>query len=118
MLDKVLHKDKKKSWLGTAKELENQICCIALAQEAAANYDGGHGVGGTGKGGSVVYYVSSMESTVSAIEISAIGAKAVARLVGQRLGLFESSKSADVGEELKGGLTQKLIAKLKMYFVT
>ncbi len=63
-------------------------------------YDGGHGVGGFDEQGSILYYVNSMESAVSAIEISAIGAKAVAKLVGQRLGLFQTSKNDHVGEEL------------------
>lgn len=63
-------------------------------------YDGGHGVGGLNEEGSALYYVNSMESAVSAIEISAIGAKAVAKLVGQRLGLFQTSKENHSGEEL------------------
>ncbi len=38
-----------------------------------------------------IYYTNSMESTVAAIEISAIGAKAVAKLVSKRLGLISIS---------------------------
>ena len=38
--------------------------------------------------GAALYYVNSIESSVAAIEISAIGAKSVAKLVARRLGLI------------------------------
>jgi hypothetical protein len=61
-------------------------------------YDGSHGVGGEADS-SALYYTNTMESAVAAIEISAIGAKAVAKLVALRLGLI--SVTHDVkGDEL------------------
>ena len=39
--------------------------------------------------GAALYYVNAIESSVAAIEISAIGAKSVAKLVARRLGLVE-----------------------------
>merc|ERR1712038_1652043 len=54
-------------------------------------YDGSHGAGHFNKKGSILYYTNSMESAVSAIEISAIGAKAAARLAAQRLEMLQTS---------------------------
>ena len=51
-------------------------------------YDGGHDVGGDGDNSHALYYVSAMESAVSAIEISAIGAKSIAKHLAVRLGLI------------------------------
>jgi len=50
-------------------------------------------------GSSALYYVNSMEAAVSAIEISAIGAKAVAKLVAFRLKLLSPIENI-VGDEL------------------
>ena len=63
-------------------------------------YDGGHGVGSFDENGSALYYVNSMESAVSAIEISAIGALAVSKLVAQRLNLVQPIDDSASGEEL------------------
>ena len=77
-------------------------------------YDAEHGIGGGGAGegegmgkdggrGNVIapalYYVNAMEAAVSAIEISAIGAGAVAKLVAKRLGLVEPEIGGQ-GDEL------------------
>lgn len=62
-------------------------------------YDGGHGENSFDHEGSALYYVNSMESAVSAIEISAIGAKAVAKLVARRLKLLQPFYDVK-GEEL------------------
>lgn len=62
-------------------------------------YDGGHGESSFDDEGPALYYVNSMESAVSAIEISAIGAKAVSKLVARRLQLIQPI-SDDRGEEL------------------
>ena len=53
-------------------------------------YDGGNGVSGLDDEGSALYYINSMESAVSAIEISAIGALAVSKLIARRLGLLQA----------------------------
>jgi len=47
-----------------------------------------------------LYYINSVEPTVACIELSAIGAKSVAKLVAQRLGLVASSPSREANEEL------------------
>jgi prenylcysteine oxidase/farnesylcysteine lyase len=44
--------------------------------------------------GAALYYVNAIESAVAAIEISAIGAKSVAKLVARRLGLVSPVQSA------------------------
>ncbi len=62
-------------------------------------YDGGHGESIFDDEGSALYYVNSMESAVSAIEISAIGAKAVAKLVARKMKLMEPFYDVQ-GEEL------------------
>ena len=52
-------------------------------------YDGAHGLHGHTKSGAL-YYTNTMEQTaLSCMEISAIGAKAVAKLVAERVGLLE-----------------------------
>merc|ERR1719330_720594 len=63
-------------------------------------YDGGHGVGGLNEEGSALYYVNSMESAVSAIEISAIGAKAVAKLIAKRMNLVQPNHGDVHAEQL------------------
>ena len=63
-------------------------------------YDGGHAVSSFDEDGSALYYVNSMESAVSAIEISAIGALAVSKLVAQRLNLVQPIDNGGSGEEL------------------
>jgi len=50
-------------------------------------YSGSDGFGGEADK-SALFYTNTMESAVAAIEISAIGAKAVAKLVAERLGLI------------------------------
>jgi len=61
-------------------------------------YDGGHGSSSFTKG-AALYYTNAMESSVSAIEISAIGSKFVSKLIAQRFGLIEAT--ADIsGDEL------------------
>jgi hypothetical protein len=57
-------------------------------------YDGAENLKGRNVGtltlpdGPELYYVNGMEAAVAAIEISAIGAKAVTKLVSQRLGFL------------------------------
>jgi len=71
-------------------------------------YDGEHGLGGGGGDGEgedsgaapALYYVNAMEASVSAIEISAIGAKAVSKLVARRLGLIIPEIIDEKGEDL------------------
>mmetsp|Transcript_4175 Transcript_4175/g.6181 ORF Transcript_4175/g.6181 Transcript_4175/m.6181 type:complete len:565 (-) Transcript_4175:1695-3389(-) len=52
--------------------------------------------------GSALYYINGIEAAVSSIEISAIGAKSVAKLVSKRLGFFEMEpeRSDEIKEEL------------------
>jgi len=56
-------------------------------------YDGGHGTSS-----STLYYTNAMESSVSAIEISAIGSKFVSKLIAQRFGLIETTSTASEEE--------------------
>jgi len=75
-------------------------------------YDGEHGLGGgegddRGNDGDrdrgaapALYYVNAMEASVSAIEISAIGAKAVSKLVARRLGIITPEIIDEKGEDL------------------
>lgn len=58
-------------------------------------YSGSDGFGGEADK-SALFYTNTMESAVAAIEISAIGAKAVAKLVAERLGLI------NVVEDIQG----------------
>ena len=62
-------------------------------------YEGGHGENSFDDDSSALYYVNSMESAVSAIEISAIGAKVVSKLVARRLQLLQPTNDSK-GEEL------------------
>ena len=48
-------------------------------------YDGGLGLA---EGGPALFYVNAIEAAAAAIEVSAIGAKATAKLVAKRLGLI------------------------------
>ncbi len=64
-------------------------------------YDGGKHYGkGDAGAGPALYYVNAIESAVSAIEISAIGAKSTAKLVSRRLGLIQPKKSGTAHDEL------------------
>jgi prenylcysteine oxidase/farnesylcysteine lyase len=77
------------------------------AQEASHSlpfllYDGAENLKGRNVGttltlpdGPGLYYVNGMEAAVAAIEISAIGAKAVAKLVAQRLGFLIVAQDPD-----------------------
>jgi len=49
---------------------------------------------------SAIYYTNAMESAVSAVEISAIGSKSVAKLIARRLGLVDPKAGHTTGEEL------------------
>ena len=51
-------------------------------------------------GGAALYYVNAIESSVAAIEISAIGAKSVAKLVARRLGLVSPVTVDSTHDEL------------------
>ena len=51
-------------------------------------------------GNHAIYYTNAMESAVSAIEIAAIGAKSVAKLLARRLGLVTPSDGRGPGDEL------------------
>jgi len=51
-------------------------------------------------GSSAIYYTNAMESAVSAIEVSAIGSKSVAKLVARRLGMVHPATKKTSGEEL------------------
>jgi len=55
-------------------------------------YDGGVKKQARQSSGAALYYVSAMEASVSALEISAIGAKAVSKLVAQRIGILHETK--------------------------
>mmetsp|Transcript_54738 Transcript_54738/g.61225 ORF Transcript_54738/g.61225 Transcript_54738/m.61225 type:complete len:138 (-) Transcript_54738:32-445(-) len=59
--------------------------------------------GSGGGGGPAIYYTNTMEAAVSAIEISAIGSKVVAKLIARRLGLIGTSNGNNAnnnGDEL------------------
>jgi hypothetical protein len=60
-------------------------------------YDGGHGMNAYSNG-TAVYYCNAMESAVSAIEISAIGAKFVSKHIAKRLNFVDGSD--DLKDEL------------------
>jgi len=62
-------------------------------------YDGGKLTEGHGFG-PALYYANAMESAVAAVEISAIGAKAIAKLCAARLELIDPHRSALGGDEL------------------
>ena len=51
---------------------------------------------------SALYYINGMEAAVASIEVSAIGAKSVAKLVSKRLGLIQVNlqKVNEIKEEL------------------
>jgi len=50
-------------------------------------------------GGPALYYVNAIESAVAAIEISAIGAKSVSKLVARRLGLIRPKEDRGAGHD-------------------
>jgi len=50
-------------------------------------------------GGPALYYVNAIESAVAAIEISAIGAKSVSKLVARRLGLIRPKDDRGAGHD-------------------
>ena len=62
-------------------------------------YDGGKLTEGHGFG-PALYYANAMESAVAAVEISAIGAKAVAKLCASRLELIAPRQNSLGGDEL------------------
>ena len=62
-------------------------------------YDGGKLTEGHGFG-PALYYANAMESAVAAVEISAIGAKAIAKLCAARLELIDPHRSTLGGDEL------------------
>jgi hypothetical protein len=64
-------------------------------------YDGAHGLGGHTTSGAL-YYPNAMEtSSLACMEICATGAKAVAKLIAQRLGLVKAEyRSSGLREEL------------------
>jgi prenylcysteine oxidase / farnesylcysteine lyase len=53
-------------------------------------FDSGVGLKGGVVEGSALYYVNAIEGAMACMELSAIGAKSVAKLVAKRLGLIES----------------------------
>jgi prenylcysteine oxidase/farnesylcysteine lyase len=62
-------------------------------------YDSGIGLKGHLEG-SALYYPNAIESSFACMEMSAIGAKSVAKLVAKRLGLLEPLGDGDLAEEL------------------
>ena len=64
-------------------------------------YDGAkHWGKGNSGDGPALYYVNAIESSVAAIEISAIGSKSSAKLVARRLGLITPKKKGSDHDEL------------------
>lgn len=64
-------------------------------------FDGGVGLKGGILEGSALYYVNAIEGSMACMELSAIGAKSVAKLVAQRIGIVQSWEHAeDRSEEL------------------
>jgi prenylcysteine oxidase/farnesylcysteine lyase len=63
-------------------------------------YDGAAGLGGHTSSGAL-YYTNTMEqSSLSCLELSAVGAKAVAKLVAQRVGLISQKRKEVARDEL------------------
>jgi prenylcysteine oxidase/farnesylcysteine lyase len=63
-------------------------------------YDGAAGLGGHTSSGAL-YYTNTMEqSSLSCLELSAVGAKAVAKLVAQRVGLISQKREEVARDEL------------------
>ena len=62
-------------------------------------YDGATGFSGH-TDGAALYYPNAMELTFACIELSAMGAKAVAKLAAKRLGWIKLPKVSNMGEEL------------------
>ena len=63
-------------------------------------YDGAAGLGGHTSSGAL-YYTNTMEqSSLSCLELSAVGAKAVAKLVAQRVGLLSQKREEVARDEL------------------
>jgi Prenylcysteine lyase len=63
-------------------------------------YDGADGLKGHTRSGAL-YYPNAMEqSSLACMEIAAIGAKAVAKLIAERVGLLEERVEEDVHDEL------------------
>eukprot|EP00980_Cylindrotheca_fusiformis_P021364 scaffold8240_cov133-Cylindrotheca_fusiformis.AAC.9 len=62
-------------------------------------FDGATGFAGHTNAGAL-YYPNAMELTFACVELSAMGAKAVAKLIAQRVEWVRASESSDLGEEL------------------
>ena len=63
-------------------------------------YDGAVGFKGHTSSGALYYPVAMEQSSLASMEIAAIGAKAVAKLVAERVGLVERRIEEDVRDEL------------------
>lgn len=63
-------------------------------------YDGAIGFKGHTSSGALYYPVAMEQSSLSSMEMAAIGAKAVAKLVAERVGLLERRVEEDVRDEL------------------
>lgn len=63
-------------------------------------YDGAIGFHGHTSSGALYYPVAMEQSTLASMEMAAVGAKAVAKLVAERLGLLERRVFEDVHDEL------------------
>jgi len=62
-------------------------------------YDGATGFSGHTTSGAL-YYPNAMELTFACVELSAMGAKAVSKLIAKRLSWVEPENSSALGEEL------------------
>jgi prenylcysteine oxidase/farnesylcysteine lyase len=58
-------------------------------------FDAGVGLKGTKQEGSALYYVNAIEGSMACMELSAIGAKSVAKLVARRLGIVQSWENGE-----------------------
>jgi hypothetical protein len=63
-------------------------------------YDGAVGFSGHTSSGALYYPPAMEQSTLSCMEIAAIGAKAVAKLVSERVGLLERREEPEIRDEL------------------
>jgi hypothetical protein len=107
-----LDDDKRNTMFGPDHVLEYVQVWGGAHGGATPNFDGGRnseslpfllydGARHWGKSdGPALYYVNAIESALSAIEISAIGAKSTAKLVARRLGLIRPMNDHEDRDEL------------------
>lgn len=63
-------------------------------------YDGATGFSGHTSSGALYYPIAMEQSGLASMEIAAVGAKAVAKLIARRLGLIEAPETQDARDEL------------------